>query len=67
MSYGKLFPIYFLHIKDAIDGSGFEDFDSDTEVIRVSVIFFQYVFASVVGVWFAGRNYRIMFVHIKAF
>lgn len=34
-------------MQDAIDGSGYEDFDSDTEIIRVSLIVRQYVFASV--------------------
>lgn len=41
-------------MQDAIDGSGFEDFDSDTEVIMVSFIISQYVFASenMAEVWF---------------
>lgn len=33
-------------MQDAIDGSGFEDFDSDAEVIRVCFILSQYGFAS---------------------
>lgn len=53
------------HMQDAIDGSGFEDFDSDTEVIRVSFILPQYGFAldDMVVVWFSGPNCRIMYIH----
>lgn len=50
--------MFSLHMQDAIDGSGFEDFDIDTEVIRVCFILFQCVFVSddMVGVWFACPN-----------
>lgn len=56
-----------MHIQDAIDGSGFEDFDSDTEVIRVSLILSQYGFASddMVGLLFDGPHYRFMYKHNK--
>lgn len=38
--------MFFLHMQDAIDGSGSGDFDIDTEVIRVSCILSQCVFPS---------------------
>lgn len=46
IKHSKLTIMFIILMQDAIDGSGFEDFDSDTEVIRVSFLFSKHLFAS---------------------